>query len=251
MPTPSRVVLEIAVDNAPDAIAAVEAGADRLELVASLDQHGLTPPVELVREVKAAVGPVPIMAMVRSHPGSFEATPRSVAFAMRDAENVLEAGADGIVFGMLTPAGHIDRGAVAMLVETAHGRPTCFHRAFDLCTDPEGSLRALMDRGVTRVLSAGFDVRATAAALGLDHDPAPDVVSGASLPIRLRRLKSFVEIAGDRLEIVPCGGVRSANAQEFLRGTDLCQLHSACRVNGQTRLSRDEATALRRAADGE
>jgi copper homeostasis protein len=251
MPNQDRVVLEIAVDTVADAIAAVEAGADRLELVANLEQHGLTPAVELVRDVKAAVGAVPVMAMVRSHAGSFEATPRSVAFAMRDAENVLEAGADGIVFGMLTPEGHIDRGAVAMLVETARGKATCFHRAFDLCTDPEGSLRALMDRGVTRVLSAGFDVRATAAALGLDHEPAPDVVSGASLPIRLRRLHAYAEIAGHRLQIVPCGGVRSGNAAEFLRGTGLRQLHSACRVHGQTRLSRDEATALRRAVDGE
>ena len=252
MPTPhepsSRVLLEIAVDNLADAILAAEAGADRLELVADLAKHGLTPSVELVRDVKAAVS-IPVMAMVRADPGPFLATPRSVAFAMRDAENVLEAGADGIVFGMLTPAGHIDRGAVAMLVETAHGRATCFHRAFDLCTDPEGSLAALMDRGVTRVLSAGFDVRATAAALGFDHDPAPDVLVGASLPIRLRRLKAFAEQTAGRLQILPCGGVRSTNAAEFLRGTGVRQLHSACRTKGSTRLSCDEAVELRRAID--
>lgn len=248
MTSSHRVTLEIAVDNLNDAIVAAEAGADRLELVADLDKHGLTPTVELVREVKAAVS-IPVMAMVRANPGPFLATPRSVAFAMRDAENVLEAGADGIVFGMLTPEGHIDRGAVAMLVETAHGKATCFHRAFDLCTDPEGSLLALMDRGVTRVLSAGFDIRATAAALGFDEEPAPDVVSGASLPIRLRRLKAFAEQAQSRIEILPCGGVRSGNAGEFLRETGLKQLHSACRTQGVQRLSRDEAVELRAAID--
>lgn len=242
-----RALLEIAVDCVADAIAAEEAGADRLELVSRLDQHGLTPGAELVQEVKGAVG-VPVMAMVRPDAGGFVATPKSVAFMMRDAEAVLEAGADGIVFGMLTPAGHIDRGAVAMLVEVSHGRQTCFHRAFDLCVDPEGSLEALMDRGVTRVLSAGFDVRATAAALGLEQ-ATPDVMSGASLGMRLRRLRSFVERAEGRIEVLPCGGVRSGNAAEFLRGAGVGQLHSACRVNGGTRLSRDEATLLRRAMD--
>ena len=250
MPQPDRVVLEIAVDNVGDAVAAVEAGADRLELVSKLNQHGLSPSAELVREVKSAVA-VPVMAMVRPDAGPFVATPRSVAFMMRDAEAVLGAGADGIVFGMLTPDGHIDRGAVAMLVEASHGRATCFHRAFDLCTDPEGSLDALMDRGVTRVLSAGFDVRATAAALGFDKAAAPDVVSGASLPIRLRRLRSYAERGGGRIEVLPCGGVRSGNAGEFLAGTGVRQLHSACRVNGSARLSRDEAVKLRRALDGE
>lgn len=250
MPPPDRVVIEIAVDNVGDAVAAVEAGADRLELVSHLNQHGLTPPAELVRDVKLAVS-VPIMAMVRPDAGPFVATPRSVAFMMRDAEAVLAEGADGIVFGMLTPDGHIDRGAVAMLVDAARGRQTCFHRAFDLCTDPEGSLDALMDRGVTRVLSAGFDVRATAAALGFDRAATPDVLAGASLPIRLRRLKAYAEQAGDRLEILPCGGVRSGNAVEFLMGTGVRQLHSACRINGAPRLSRDEAVNLRRAVDGE
>lgn len=250
MPQLDRVLLEIAVDNAGDAVAAVEAGADRLELVSHLNQHGLTPPADLVRDVKAAVS-IPVMAMVRPDAGPFLATPRSVAFMMRDAESVLEAGADGIVFGMLTPDGHIDREAVAMLVEAAHGRQTCFHRAFDLCTDPEGSLDALMDRGVTRVLSAGFDVRATAVALGLDPAATPDALAGAALAIRLRRLRAYADQAGDRLEILPCGGVRASNALDFLAHTGARQLHSACRTNGAPRLSRDEAVNLRRAVDGE
>lgn len=248
------MTLEIAVDSVADAIAAAEAGADRLELVSDLKRHGLTPPAELVREVKAAVS-IPVMAMVRPDAGGFIATPKSVAFMMRDAEAALEAGADGIVFGMLTPAEHIDREAVAMLVEVAHGKQTCFHRAFDLCTDAEGSLDALMDRGVTRVLTAGLDPQATAAALGLEAATpeerwSPDAVASASMPARIDRLRAYVEQAGGRIEILPCGGVRSVNAREFL-SAGVMQLHSACRNSASPRLSLEETMKLRRAVDGE
>lgn len=248
-----RVLLEVAVDNLGDAIAAAEAGADRLELVSALANHGLTPTAELVREVKSAVS-IPVMAMVRPDAGPFVATPKSVALMMRDAEAVLGAGADGIVFGMLTPEHHIDREAVAMLVEAAHGKETCFHRAFDLCTDSEGSLDALVDRGVTRILSAGYDPQATAVLLGLEPQPAetsPDSIVSASLESRLGRLRSYGEQASGRIEILPCGGVRAANARQFLDQTGASQLHSACRVPGGERLSIDEAIKLRRAIDGE
>lgn len=242
---PGKIILEIAVDSLQDAVEAVEAGADRLELVADLKSHGLTPPPALVERVKAAVH-VPVVAMVRPDAGPFTADPRLVARLLNQAEDVLAAGADGLVFGALTPQAHADREAVAMLVQAAAGKQTVFHRAFDLTPDPLGTIGTLIDRGVTRVLTSGLDARATAAALAIEDAPAPSAV-GASLTIRLRRIRCCVEAAAGRIEIMPGGGVRSGNAAEVLRVTGATQLHASCRIGDA--LSTVEVRALRRAAD--
>lgn len=257
----TRALLEIAVDNVGDAIAAVEAGADRLEVVADLLSHGLSPRPEFVAELRRALSgehgqAVPLMAMVRPDPGPFVGTQKLVARLMNQAEDLLAAGADGIVFGVLDPAGHIDREAVRLLVRLAGHRETVFHRAFDLCPDVLGSLRVLKDQGVTRILTSGLDVRATAIALGLEEAGEPDAgsalsdaIGGASLPMRLRRIRAFVEASEGGIEVLPCGGVRSHNVGQFLADTGCGQVHSACRRAGGDRLSRDEAVDIRRAID--
>ncbi len=244
----TRPLLEIAVDNLLDAIAAHTAGADRLELVAALDRHGTTPSPQLLRDVKAAV-PIPVMAMLRPDAGSPVADQRMVARLLHQAEELLEAGADGLVFGVLTSTGHVDRDATAMIVQLAGARQTVFHRAFDMTPDTVGSIGTLIDRGVTRILTSGLDPRATAAAMGLlDHHDTPGAPP-PGLVIRLRRIKAFFEAAQGRIEILPCGGVRSANADQFIAQTGTTQLHSACRVAGIPGLSADEVRRLRAAMD--
>lgn len=225
----ARPLLEIAVDSLRDAIAATEAGADRLELVAHLDRHGLTPDPSFIREVKAAVH-IPLMAMLRPDTETPVADQRMVARLLNQAEDLLTAGADGIVFGVLTPHGHVDRDATAMLVQLAGARQTVFHRAFDLTQDPLATIDTLVDRGVTRILTSGLDSRATAAALGLVSSSSAPGLPPPGLAIRLKRIRAFVDAAAGRIEILPCGGVRSANARQFLDETAAVQLHSASRT---------------------
>lgn len=242
----SRPLLEIAVDSLSDAIKAQEAGADRLELVADLASHGVTPPVQLLRDVKAAVT-IPVVAMVRPDAGSPIGDPRMVARLLHQAEGLLEAGADGLVFGILTSSGHVDRDATAMMVQLAGKRETIFHRAFDLTHDPIGSIGTLIDRGVTRVLTAGLDARATAVVMGFaDASNAPPL---PGLVIRLRRIHSILEAAQGRIQILPCGGVRAVNARQFIDETGAAQVHSAARTSETPRLDPVEVAAIRAALD--
>lgn len=242
----TRPLLEVAVDNLADAVAAAGGGADRLELVAHLDRHGLTPPAELVREVKAAVS-IPVVAMLRPDGGSAVADQRMVARMLHQAEGLLEAGADGLVFGVLTPQGHVDRDATAMIVEMAGKRETVFHRAFDLTQDPVASVGTLIDRGVRRILTSGLDARATAAALGMLHDEVAPGAPPPGLVLRLGRIRAFVEAAQGKIEILPCGGVRSGNARQFIEETGAAQLHSAARRQGGGGLDVSELGNLRAA----
>ena len=65
------ILVEAAVDSAAAAMAAVEAGAGRLELCADLDAGGLTPSPELLAELRPRVE-VPILPMIRSRGGDLE-----------------------------------------------------------------------------------------------------------------------------------------------------------------------------------
>ena len=63
------MILEVCVDDAGGLAAAIEGGADRIELCAALALGGLTPPPGLM--ALAARAPIPVMAMIRPRAGGF------------------------------------------------------------------------------------------------------------------------------------------------------------------------------------
>ena len=66
-----------------------------------------------------------------------------------------EAGADGVVFGRLTPEGELDMPAMKRLMKASEGMSVTFHRAFDYVKDPKQTLEQLIDLGVNRILTSG------------------------------------------------------------------------------------------------
>ena len=116
----------------------------------------------------------------------------------RDAEMLLEHGADGIVFGVLHSDGRVDTKRCGKLLELAGSRQTVFHRAFDVVPDPERTLDELIDVGFTRVLTSGQKKTA---------------VKGREL---IRRLIGRAE---GRIEVLPGGGVRPHNVRELIEAT--------------------------------
>jgi copper homeostasis protein CutC len=229
----TRLLLEIAVSSADEAALAVACGADRLELSCALELGGLTPSIGLAREVLAAV-PVPVWALVRPRPGGFAYSRSEVQIMRADAEALMAAGADGIVTGVLDHENHVDARATARVVAPANGR-AAFHRAFDLVADHPAALEELAALGFARVLTSG------GAATALD---------GAA---RLAGL-----IRANRLEVLPGGSVRAANACELVRATGATQVHAACRarvsagpagMGDETALDASAVRALRAALD--
>lgn len=210
-----RPLLEIAVDSVEDAVAACRSGADRLELVADLHTQGLTAPAALVRDVVRAC-PVPVMAMVRPRAGDFVMDASEQRAMLRDAAAAVEAGAKGVVFGLLTATGHVSVEASRELVAACRGVETVFHRAFDFTPDAFEALETLAGLGVTRILSAGVGTWATPG-------------DGEAFEARCRRLRALERASGGRVQILPGGGFRPANAARALRWTGCRELHSACR----------------------
>jgi copper homeostasis protein len=242
-----RVILEIAVDSLAEAVAAANAGADRLELCSDLDQHGLSASPGLLREIKSATS-IPIVAMVRPRPGGFVHDGGAWREHLRDAEKLLEAGAEGLVFGALTSDREVDAAACREITKLAALRDTVFHRAFDLIVNPPDALRALSDVGITRILSAGMTPASTAHALGLSE--AKRVDAPEALGARLFRLSLFAAGAKhEGIQFIACGGVRSSNVAQFRSRLHLTQLHSAARTGTPPKFSAAEVQALRTTID--
>uniref|UniRef100_A0A1I7ZR45 Copper homeostasis protein cutC homolog n=1 Tax=Steinernema glaseri TaxID=37863 RepID=A0A1I7ZR45_9BILA len=97
------VFLEICLDSFESAEAAVQGGAKRVEVCSSLPQGGLTPTTGLLKHIKSAFPEVIAFCMLRPRGGDFVYTKDELKTILMDCEELKKSGADGFVFGALTP----------------------------------------------------------------------------------------------------------------------------------------------------
>lgn len=151
----ARALLEVIATTLADARLAAQAGADRLELITAMGEGGLTPSLGLIEAVVEAVD-IPVNVIVRPHSRSFVFDADDYKVMLRDVRAVAAAGANGVVIGMLTPEGEIDREGLARAVDAADGLAITFHRAFDETRDLPAALDVLLGfEAVTNVLTSG------------------------------------------------------------------------------------------------
>lgn len=199
-----QIKLELCCGSAEDVYEGYQAGIRRVELNSSLFLGGLTPTAGTVRVARALAPEMEIMAMVRPREGGFCYTEVEMRVALADAKAVLEAGADGIVFGFLKEDGTVDRERCKRMIDAAGGKPTVFHRAIDVTPDWKAALEILMELGITRVLTSG---------------QAPSVLFG------LETVRQMREFAKGQIEILPGAGIKRHNAEQVLAATGCDQLH--------------------------
>src|SRR5271170_2633132 len=199
----ARVLLEICCGSIDDAIEAEKGGADRVELCSALFLGGLTPSLGTIQEAKKRLK-IPVVVMVRPRGGGFAYSEAEMASMERDVEAAVEAGADGIVFGILQADGRIDIARCRRIRQLIGERQAVFHRAFDVTPDPFEALEQLVELGITRVLTSG---------------QKDSVSEGAEL------IKKLIERAGDRIEILPGGGIQAWNVKDVVERTGCRQIH--------------------------
>jgi copper homeostasis protein len=199
----ARVLLEICCGSIDDAIEAEKGGADRVELCSALFLGGLTPSLGTIQEAKRRLK-IPVVVMVRPRAGGFAYSEAEMASMERDVEAAVEAGADGIVFGILQADGRIDLARCRRIRQLIGERQAVFHRAFDVTPDPYEALEQLVDLRITRVLTSG------------QKDSVPE---GVEL------IRKLIERAGERIEILPGGGIQSWNVKEMIEKTGCRQVH--------------------------
>ncbi|MET8049348.1 copper homeostasis protein CutC [Streptosporangium sp. NPDC005286] len=201
---------EICIDSTAGALAAEQAGAHRVELCSALFEGGLTPTLGTVEATLAAVSTIRVHVIIRPRGGDFIYDEYEVAAMERDVATVRDAGAQGVVIGVLTPSGEVNVEVAKRLIDAAGGLSITFHRAFDMTADPFAALDTLAALGVDRVLTSGQDVTA---------------LEGAPL------IASLVERAGDSLIVMPGGGITPRNVHRVVEATGATEIHFAALVD--------------------
>jgi len=197
-----RTLLEVIVQSVADAREAARGGADRLEVVRAIHVGGLTPPLQLVRDIAAEVS-LPLRVIVRENAGySTDASEHPTL--RRAAEAFAGAGVDGLVVGFAR-AGQLQLDDLADVLHSAPDANVTFHRAFDQLTDPRCAIDALAGvPRVDRILTSGGD--GTAAT-------------------RCERLRAYQARAGARLTIIAGGNLDDVMLVELVRTASVREVH--------------------------
>ncbi len=131
---PLTRILEVIVTSFHEAIEAELGGADRLELVRSLENGGFTPPIELVQKIVERVS-VPVRVMLRENASMSIRGPAEINTLQAHASTFTELPIDGFVTGFIKN-GHLDLSAMNEILAAAPKCRVTFHRAFDHLPDP-------------------------------------------------------------------------------------------------------------------
>jgi copper homeostasis protein len=152
-PAASRL-LEICLDSVESAVAAERGGADRVELCAGLPEGGTTPSAGMIAAVRRKIS-IGLQVMIRPRGGDFHYSDDEFGIMQRDILIARQLGASGVVFGLLTLEGRIDRPRMQQLIALARPLQVTCHRAFDMSADFALALDDLIELGVDRVLTSG------------------------------------------------------------------------------------------------
>lgn len=199
-------LFEVCTGNLASVIAAVEGGAERIELCSALSLDGLTPSIGLLKYVRKTFPELKIHVLIRSCEGGFVYSKDDLDTMLLDIHEA-SSYADGIVCGALTQEGDIDTEALRLMVEASEGKPFTFHRAFDKCRNPQEALEQIIDAGCKRILTSGQQ---------------PTAEQGIPL------LHELNKQANGRIIIMPGGGVNEKNARLILDQTGCIEIHGSC-----------------------
>ncbi|MDT0169330.1 copper homeostasis protein CutC [Pseudarthrobacter sp. BRE9] len=192
--------LELAVENTDGVRLAAAVGAARVELCAALaETEGITPSIGMMEQ--ACRAGLPVHVLVRPRPGNFSYSSDELDVIERDVSASMEAGAAGVVVGVLAADGGPDVPAIRRFAEAARRhKPSAevtFHRAFDAAlaagVDPAEALGRLESAGVNRVLTSGgradcasgLSVLGELVELGRKHAPSLQIMAGGGVTLQL------------------------------------------------------------------
>ena len=207
---------EICANGVESCLAAQAAGADRVELCASIPEGGTTPSygeIKVARrmmDLRAAQGqpPTALHVIIRPRGGDFVYAPAEVERMLLDIEMARNIGADGVVFGCLTSEGDVDIPLCQQLMEAAEGLSVTFHRAFDRCRNPQNALEDIIELGCHRLLTSGQQ---------------PTAEQGIPL------LKELNQLADNRIVILAGCGVNEGNIRRIHQETGIREFHFSAR----------------------
>jgi copper homeostasis protein len=206
--------LEICAASVASCIAAEDGGANRIELCDNLLEGGTTPSYGTIAVARDKVK-IDLYPIIRPRGGDFLYTDLEFEVMIKDIERCKQLGCNGVVIGILTPDGRVDKQRCKLLTELAWPMGVTFHRAFDMTDNPFEALEDIISIGCERILTSGS--RNTA-------------LEGAPL------LKDLLERANDRIAIMAGSGVRSGNIAQLIKATGIIEYHTTAKAYEESKM---------------
>ncbi len=197
--------IECCCTSVDEVLEAVAGGASRIELCERLEVGGVTPSAELIEKVMS-VSTLPVNVLVRPRGGDFFFNEEERLQMIEDINLCKNLGVNGVVIGALDGDGNIDVDLMKSLMVEAKPLSVTFHRAFDCCTDPYKSIEDVIALGCDRLLTSGLSTSA---------------YEGREL------ISELVDMAGDRIIIMPGAGVRPSNIAVLSKETRALEYHGS------------------------
>lgn len=203
----TRPLLEIAANSLNSALAAQAGGADRVELCANLGEGGTTPSYGAIAITRDRLQ-IPLYVLVRPRTGDFCYDADDVMVMLREIEQCVALGCDGVVIGALDVESDIDVSTCHALIAAAGPLGVTFHRAFDMARDRAGALNTIIELGCERVLTSGGEAAALAGT---------------------ESIAELVSQAGSQLVVMAGAGIDAGNVRTIVERSHVHELHASAR----------------------
>jgi len=203
----AKVLLEAPVFTIEAAIQAASYGIDRIELCSNFMTGGETPSAGSFQYLRKKIS-IPIFVMIRPRGGDFVYSEDEIHVMMEDIRILSNLGADGFVFGVLSPDGKLDMKNNKALIKCAGNLPCTLHRAFDSTVDLFEAMDDAIACGFQRILTSGGE---NTVSEGLDN------------------LLSLLKLAGDKIIVLPGGGLIPEHLSELYSTGNLKEVHASCK----------------------
>ena len=153
--------IEFCIENIQSALAAAKHKADTVELCSDLNQDGLTPSLELIKNCKK-VYHGEIHMMIRPRAGDFNYNKAELNLMKASIITAHKNNVSGVVFGILNQekAVDIEKNKYLLSISKKLNLKTTFHRAFDSCNHPINNFNAITKLGFNRILTSGHENKA-------------------------------------------------------------------------------------------
>lgn len=199
--------MEVCANGLASALEAQEGGAKRVEFCASLPEGGTTPSYASILLAKKMLS-IEVFPIIRPRAGDFLYSDLEFELMKEDIKAFKTLGCEGVVIGILTAEGRVDKPRCAQLVDLAKPMQVAFHRAFDMTENMEEALEDIISLGIIRILTSGGKASA---------------LEGAAV------IEKLIALAAGRIVIMPGAGISEKNISALIRTTGAREFHASAR----------------------
>ena len=221
--------LEVACFNLESVVVVAKSNADRVEFCDQFKTGGVTPCIEKIKTARELFLKE-LVVMIRPRGGDFNYSETEFDAMKASILEIKKTGIDGFVFGILKPDGTIDLDRNSQLLELAKPLPCSFHRAIDYTNDYFEAINTCITIGFKTILTSGHETK---------------------IDLGIESVKEAINRYGNQIQMMPGGGLRSANARNIKASTNATYFHTSGIIDATEIANLEELNAIKKCLSNE